>query len=116
MVAITGLMNMLKEAGIVAGGFDAEAEFSPTTVEESSRRLFKLLKPLVGAITPLSSLGPTEEYLTSTSSHSGFASAKASASCDARSDSSIEPARMTLVPSGAAMLHWREVKEEKAFT
>ncbi|OWZ02040.1 hypothetical protein PHMEG_00026468, partial [Phytophthora megakarya] len=116
MAAITSLMNMLEDAGIVAGAFDADTvfELSLTTVEESSKRLFKLLKLLVGATASLSSLGPMEEYPTSASSHSGFASAKASVFSDIGSDSSTKPVRMTLGPSGAAMLEARKIKEEKS--
>ncbi|OWZ19821.1 reverse transcriptase [Phytophthora megakarya] len=115
MVAITSLMNKLEEAGIVAGAFDADVvfELSLTTVEESLKHLFKLLKPLVGATASLSSHSPTEDYPTSASPHTGFASAKASVSSDIGSDSSTKPMRMTLGPSGAAMLNTRKIKEEK---
>ncbi|KAK1929061.1 hypothetical protein P3T76_015501 [Phytophthora citrophthora] len=68
---------------------------------------------LVGVTVSLSSLGQAEKYPTSASSHSGFASVKASVSSDIGSDSSSESVRMTLGPSGAVMLEAREIKEEK---
>ncbi|OWZ15959.1 reverse transcriptase [Phytophthora megakarya] len=97
MATITSLMNMFEESGIVAGAFDAVFQLSLTTVEESSKCLFKLLKPLVGAMGSLSSLGPMEEYPTSVSSYSG----------------STKPVMMTLGPSGAAMLEARKIKPDR---
>ncbi|OWZ06859.1 reverse transcriptase [Phytophthora megakarya] len=89
MVAFTNLMNMLEEYGIDGG--EVVFEFSLTIIEDSWKRLFKLLKALVWATTSLSSLGPTNKFPASVSSHSGFESAKASASSDIGSDNSTKP-------------------------
>eukprot|EP00644_Phytophthora_capsici_P005544 jgi/Phyca11/12923/fgenesh1_pg.PHYCAscaffold_2_\ len=116
--AISALMRMLKEAGIVAGNFNAEEllELDLPTLEGSAKHLVKLLTPLVGAIISTADQGLTTTYSSQSGSpHSSFASAKTSARVsEAGSDSSIELSRMTLGPAGAAMLEARKKESNLA--
>ncbi|GMF26742.1 unnamed protein product [Phytophthora fragariaefolia] len=72
MNGIRVLMRMLKEAGIVAGSFDANALFrlSLTTMEKSSTLLFKLLTPFVG-VSSQSTLPDHAPSRATRNSHSG---------------------------------------------
>ncbi|KAE9274615.1 hypothetical protein PF008_g29549 [Phytophthora fragariae] len=121
MDGIRGLMRMLKEAGIVVGAFDANELFrlSLVTMEKSSTLLFKLLTPLVGASSQ--STSPDHDPSRATrNSHSGsspFVSANGSAdgsvASELGSDISIGIGRMTLGPSGAAMLQSRNAEAKR---
>eukprot|EP00644_Phytophthora_capsici_P008910 jgi/Phyca11/14123/fgenesh1_pg.PHYCAscaffold_6_\ len=62
--AISALMHMLKEAGIVAGNFNVEEllELDLLTLEGSSKHLVKLLTLLVGAVISTADQGLTTTY------------------------------------------------------
>uniref|UniRef100_H3GY21 Retrotransposon gag domain-containing protein n=1 Tax=Phytophthora ramorum TaxID=164328 RepID=H3GY21_PHYRM len=95
--AVKLLMRMLKEAGIVLGSFDANELFDLELpiIRESTLSLFAKLTPLSAA-----------------SSRQTGSSQYASATSEARSDSSIELQRMTLGPAGAATLQSRKERSE----
>ncbi|KAE8967210.1 hypothetical protein PR001_g28173 [Phytophthora rubi] len=115
------LMRMLKEAGIVAGAFDANELFglSLATMEKSSTLLFKLLTPLVGASSQSTSPDhdPSRAARNSHSGSSPFVSTNGSAdgsvALELGSDISIGIGRMTLGPSGAAMLQSRNAEAKR---
>ncbi|KAE8968863.1 hypothetical protein PR003_g19431 [Phytophthora rubi] len=107
--AIKILMNLLQEAGLVAGAFDAEDLFRPDLriFQLSTKELFDKLKVIVGEkatdpSTTSSPDSPTQIGSTGDRTSSPFVSA-----AEADSDASSEPRRMSLGPTGAAMLHAR---------
>ncbi|KAE8976223.1 hypothetical protein PR002_g25372 [Phytophthora rubi] len=121
--AAKALMRLLKEAGIVAGSFATEALFDLTLSEiaHTSQNLFTLLKPLVGEdvgsqehptlLTPKSAR-PTTTPARSTPAPSpgdqtAVSSPYVSATEEVDSESADDTPRMTLGPSGAAMLRDR---------
>uniref|UniRef100_H3H9S9 Uncharacterized protein n=1 Tax=Phytophthora ramorum TaxID=164328 RepID=H3H9S9_PHYRM len=106
--AVTLLMRMLKDAGIVLGSFDANELFDVElpVIRESTLNLFAKLTPLVGSVVPVQRTRPTP-----TRSQTG-SSQYASATSKAGSDSSIELQRMTLGPAGATMLQSRKERSE----
>ncbi|GMF47054.1 unnamed protein product [Phytophthora fragariaefolia] len=94
LVAVKALMNLLKEAGLVAGAFGADQLFDLglDAIRASSFGLFHKLKILVGE-------SPSIIDLTVAPQISSYESA-----AEPGSDSSEEPRRMSLGPSGTAML------------
>ncbi|KAE8902425.1 hypothetical protein PF005_g21719 [Phytophthora fragariae] len=107
--AIKILMNLLQEAGLVAGAFNAEDLFRPDLriFQLSTKEHFYNLKVIVGEkvtdpSTTSSPDSPTQIGSTGDRTSLPFVSA-----AEADSDSSSEPRRMSLGPAGAAMLHAR---------
>ncbi|KAE8902036.1 hypothetical protein PF005_g8389 [Phytophthora fragariae] len=101
--AIKILMNLLQEAGLVAGAFDAEDLFRPD-YQMSTKELFEVIvgEEVAGPRTTSSPDSPTQIGSTGDRTSSPFVSA-----AEADSDASSEPRRMSLGPAGAAMLHAR---------
>ncbi|KAE8991161.1 hypothetical protein PR001_g21307, partial [Phytophthora rubi] len=102
-------MNLLWEAGLVAGTFDADDLFRPDLriFQLSTKELFGKVKVIVGEkvtdpSTTSSPDSPTQIGSTGDRTSSPFVSA-----AEADSDASSEPRRMSLSPAGAAMLHAR---------
>ncbi|KAE8984263.1 hypothetical protein PF011_g20845 [Phytophthora fragariae] len=103
------LMNLLQEAGLVAGAFYADDLFRPDLriFQLSAKELFDKLKVILGEkVTDPSATSspdsPTQIGSTGDRTSSPFVSA-----AEADSDASSELRRMSLGPSGAAMLHAR---------
>ncbi|KAE9298268.1 hypothetical protein PF008_g23539 [Phytophthora fragariae] len=121
--AAKALLHLLKEADIVAGSFTTGALFDLelSEIEHTSQSLFALLKPLVGEVAgsqehPISltpkSARPTTTPARSTPAPSpgdqtAMSSPYVSATEEVDSDSANDSPRMTLGPSGAAMLRDR---------
>ncbi|KAE9264423.1 hypothetical protein PR003_g32808, partial [Phytophthora rubi] len=110
--AIKMLMHLLKEAGIVQGAFEVNELFDRdvSDITRSTMTLHLMLAPLVGStkieIDTAPAVSPrSPEYQTGSSQY-------ASATSEAESESSDDLQRMTLGPSGAAMLQQRKMKEE----
>ncbi|KAG6590614.1 uncharacterized protein IUM83_18274 [Phytophthora cinnamomi] len=111
LVAAKNLMHLLKETGLVAGQFDPNDLFDLDLdqIQASTHGLFDKLRVLVGEI-PATSLprvpdpgsASTKADSTSCRTSSPFVSA-----AEAGSDTSSEPRRMSLGPSGASMLQAR---------
>ncbi|KAE9012345.1 hypothetical protein PF005_g30209 [Phytophthora fragariae] len=102
-------MNLLWEAGLVAGTFDADDLFCPDLriFQLSTKELYDKLKVIVGEkatdpSTTSSPDSPTQIGSTGDRTSSPFVSA-----AEADSDASSEPRRMSLGPAGAAMLRAR---------
>ncbi|EGZ15758.1 hypothetical protein PHYSODRAFT_509180 [Phytophthora sojae] len=120
--AVQTLLRLFKEVGIIAGALDAESLFNLklNTIQNSTERPFLLLKPLVGESSrSLKETSRSPQTLSrSTPARSTPApnpgdqtptsSPYVSATEDVDSDSVDDPPpRMTLGPSGAAMLRSR---------
>ncbi|KAG6586703.1 uncharacterized protein IUM83_18116 [Phytophthora cinnamomi] len=111
LVAAKNLMYLLKETGLVAGQFDPNDLFDLDLdqIQASTHGLFDKLRVLVGEV-PATSLpmvpdpgsASTKADSTSCRTSSPFVSA-----AEAGSDTSSEPRRMSLGPSGASMLQAR---------
>ncbi|KAE9282870.1 hypothetical protein PR003_g27290, partial [Phytophthora rubi] len=125
--AAMDLLRLLKEAGITAGAFDADDLFhlEVDEIRIATAALFNLLKPMVGErptarrpkpfslLKPLADEQPTTKpaepkgaQVQSPEYHTG-SSQYASATSEAGSESSSGSRRMSLGPSGAAMLQAR---------
>ncbi|KAE8905033.1 hypothetical protein PF010_g15451 [Phytophthora fragariae] len=118
--AAKALLRLLKEADIVAGSFATGALFDLdlSEIEHTSQNLFALLKPLVGEDVgskdhsmPITtkSARPTMTPVRSTPAPSpgdqtAMSSPYVSATEEVDSESADDSPRMTLGPSGAAML------------
>ncbi|KAE9072333.1 hypothetical protein PF007_g26219 [Phytophthora fragariae] len=112
---VKGLLSLLKETGLVASPFDADELFdlAMEVIQSSAEGLFGKLKSLVGEI-------PTDQDPTApdprTSPQIGSTGYRTASpylsAAEPGSDSSSEPRRMSLGPSGAAMLEAR-VKEAR---
>ncbi|KAE9277261.1 hypothetical protein PR003_g28838 [Phytophthora rubi] len=107
--AIKILLNLLWEAGLVAGTFDADDLFRPDLriFQLSTKELFDKLKVIVGEkvtdpSTTSSPDSPTQIGSTGDRTSSLFVSV-----AETDSDASSEPRRMSLSPTGAAMLQAR---------
>ncbi|KAE9014153.1 hypothetical protein PR003_g12310 [Phytophthora rubi] len=107
--AIKILMNLLQEAGLVAGAFEAEDLFRPDLriFQMSTKELFDKLKVIVGdkmtdPSTTSSPDSPTQIGSTGDRTFSPFVSV-----AEADPDASSEPRWMSLGPAGAAMLQAR---------
>ncbi|KAE9099351.1 hypothetical protein PF007_g15904 [Phytophthora fragariae] len=126
------LLRLLKEADIVAGSFATGALFDLelSEIEHTSQNLFALLKPLVGEdvgskdhSTPLTtkSARPTTAPVRSTPAPSpgdqtAMSSPYVSATEEVDSENADDSPRMTLGPSGAAMLRDRAERTKNAAT
>ncbi|OWZ02764.1 hypothetical protein PHMEG_00025615 [Phytophthora megakarya] len=104
--AVTVLIKLLKEAGMIPGSFDTDDLFDLdlAVIQTTSRDLFGKLKILVGEVPqiadPVSS--PQIDVVDNLTVSSHYESA-----AEDGSDTSSEPRRMSLGPSGAAMLEAR---------
>ncbi|POM72761.1 Hypothetical protein PHPALM_10476 [Phytophthora palmivora] len=98
--AAKALLHLIKGGGIIVGSFDANDLFDTrlSTIITAIMSIFDILTPLVAL---------TSEDQTGTSSH------YESATEEVDTDSADGPPRMTLGPSGAAMLMQRGDKEAK---
>ncbi|KAE9000772.1 hypothetical protein PR002_g18086 [Phytophthora rubi] len=101
--AIKILMNLLQEAGLLAGALDAEDLFHPD-FQMSTKELFEVIvgEEVADPSTTSSPDSPTQIGSTGDRTSSPFVSA-----AEADSDASSEPRQMTLGPADAAMLHAR---------
>ncbi|KAG6619547.1 reverse transcriptase [Phytophthora cinnamomi] len=119
LTAAKALMHLLKEGGIVAGSFAAEDLFDLelSEIEHTMQSLFTLLTPLVGEakrpqeqsarskqITTEVVLRPAKSTPVTPGERTATSSPYVSATEDIESDNSEDSPRMTLGPSGAAML------------
>ncbi|KAE9321916.1 hypothetical protein PF008_g17706 [Phytophthora fragariae] len=107
--AIKILMNLLQEAGLVAGPFDAEDLFRPDLriFQLSTKELFDKLKVIIGEKVTDPSTTSSPDSLTQIGSTGDRTSSPFVSAAEADSDASSEPRRMSLGPAGAAMLHAR---------
>ncbi|KAE9295909.1 hypothetical protein PR003_g23890 [Phytophthora rubi] len=107
--AIKILMNLLQEAGLVAGPFDAEDLFRPDLriFQLSTKELFDKLKVIIGEKVTDPSTTSSPDSLTQIDSTGDRTSSPFVSAAEADSDASSEPRRMSLGPAGAAMLHAR---------
>ncbi|OWY95759.1 hypothetical protein PHMEG_00034157 [Phytophthora megakarya] len=101
------LIRLLKEAGMVAGSFDADTLFDLylDVIQATSRDLFQKLKILVGAV--LQSPDPLPLTTTDAGDNLTVSSHYASAAEDGSDTSSGPSLRMSLGPSGVSMLEAR---------
>ncbi|OWZ09801.1 LOW QUALITY PROTEIN: hypothetical protein PHMEG_00017437 [Phytophthora megakarya] len=101
--AVTVLMKLLKEAGMIPGSFDTDDLFglALTVIQTSSRDLFGKLKILVGEVSQIADpvASPQIDVVDNLTVSSHYASA-----AEDGSDTSSEPRRMSLGPSGAAAM------------
>ncbi|KAG4238485.1 hypothetical protein PC116_g13487 [Phytophthora cactorum] len=102
LTAVKDLLRLLTDTGIVAGAFDAEDlfELDLDLIQSTTRDLFNKIKFIVGKALQLPD--PTSSTRISQPASSNYASA-----AEEDSDTSSEPRRMSLVPSGASMLEIR---------
>ncbi|GMF56160.1 unnamed protein product [Phytophthora fragariaefolia] len=94
LIAVKALMNLLKEAGLVAGAFGADELFDLglDAIRSASLELFHKLKILVRESPPIADPTVSPQIRSYESA------------AEPGSDSSEEPRRMSLGPSGTAML------------
>ncbi|KAE9084753.1 hypothetical protein PF005_g25913 [Phytophthora fragariae] len=106
--AAMDLLRLLKEAGITAGAFYADDLFhlEVDEIRVATAALFNLLKPLDDEQPATKPAEPKSAQAQSPEYHTG-SSQYASATSEAGSDSSSGSRRMSLGPSGAAMLQAR---------
>ncbi|POM79374.1 Hypothetical protein PHPALM_2977 [Phytophthora palmivora] len=116
------LLQLIKEGGISAGSFDANELFDTrlSTINTALMSIFDLLKPLVGekSVIPKITTRSTDDMLKSLPAltledQTGTSSHYESATEEVDTDSADDPPRMTLGPSGAAMLKQRGDQEAK---
>ncbi|OWY97356.1 hypothetical protein PHMEG_00032132 [Phytophthora megakarya] len=111
--AVTVLIKLLKEAGMIPGSFDTDDLFDLdlAVIQTTSRDLFEKLKILFDEVPriadPVSS--PQIDVVDNLTVSSHYASA-----AEDGSDTSSEPWRMSLGPSGAAMLEARSKNHDPA--
>jgi hypothetical protein len=110
----TNLLRLLEEAGFTAGAFDADDLFrlELDAIRITAAALFNLLKPLVGERPAAKAPESKVTYAQSPEYHTG-SSQYASATLEAGSNSSLGSRRMSLGPSGAAMLKARSTDESE---
>ncbi|EGZ12861.1 hypothetical protein PHYSODRAFT_511466 [Phytophthora sojae] len=112
------LMQLLKEAGLVAGAFDARAiyDVDPIQIHATTDMLSNRLKELVGEI----QLKTDPEVPDPSSPQAGSTGCRTSSpyvsTAELGSDTSSEPRRMSLGPSGASMLRTRAQIQREART
>ncbi|POM77816.1 Hypothetical protein PHPALM_4735 [Phytophthora palmivora] len=120
--AAKALLHLIKEGGIIAGSFDANDLFDTrlSTINTAIMSIFDLLKPLVGEknVTPKIATRSTDDMLRSLSAvtledQTGTSSHYEAATEEVDTDSADDPPRMTLGPSGAAMLRQHGDQEAK---
>ncbi|OWY92704.1 hypothetical protein PHMEG_00038177 [Phytophthora megakarya] len=101
--AVTVLIKLLKEAGMTPGSFETDDLFDLdlTVIQATSRDLFGKLKILVGEVPQIAD--PVSPPLIDAVDNLMVSSHYASAAEDG-SDTSSEPRRMSLGPSGVAIL------------
>ncbi|POM76567.1 Reverse transcriptase [Phytophthora palmivora] len=123
--AAKALLNLIKEGGIIAGSFDANDLFDTrlSAINTVMMSIFDLLKPFVGEknVTSKVATGSTDDMLKSLPAlvledQTGTSSRYESATEEVDTDSADDPPRMTLGPSGAAMLRQRGDHETKRVT
>ncbi|GMF41576.1 unnamed protein product [Phytophthora fragariaefolia] len=107
--AVKGLMSLLKEAGLVAGRFDADDLFDLDLdqIQSSTQGLFDRLKALVGEIQRKTDSAMADPRLPTHIGATGCRTASSYVSAAEGSYTSSEPRRMSLGPSGASMLQAR---------
>jgi hypothetical protein len=112
--AVMDLLRLLEEAGFTAGAFDADDLFrlELDAIQITAAALFDLLKPLVGERPAVKASETKVAHAQSPDYHTG-SSQYASATSEAGSNSSSGSRRMSLGPSGAAMLKARSTDESK---
>jgi len=115
--AAMDLLRLLEEAGFIAGAFDADDLFrlELDAIRITAAALFNLLKPLVGELPAAKAPESKVTYAQSPEYHTG-SSQYASATSEAGSNSSLGSRRMSLGPSGAAMLKARSTDESEERT
>ncbi|POM65313.1 Hypothetical protein PHPALM_18992 [Phytophthora palmivora] len=120
--AAKALLQLIKEGGIIAGSFDANELFDTrlSTINTALMSIFDLLKPLVGEknVTSKVATRSTDDMLRSLPAltledQTGTSSHYESATKEVDTDSADDPPRITLGPSGAAMLRQRGDQEAK---
>ncbi|OWY99441.1 hypothetical protein PHMEG_00029554, partial [Phytophthora megakarya] len=101
--AVKILLDLLQEAGLVAGEFDPDALFEMElgAIQTATQDLYESLKILVGHVPT-----PDPNYQTGSSHY-------ASATSEPDSDSPRTPQRMSLGPSGAKYLRSRMNKQDQ---
>ncbi|KAE8995697.1 hypothetical protein PR003_g26366 [Phytophthora rubi] len=112
---VKSLLSLLKETGLVASPFDADELFDldEEVIRSSAKGLFGKLKPLVGEIpTDQDPMVPDPRSSPQIGSTGYRTASPYLSAAEPGSDSSSEPRRMSLGPSGAAMLAAR-VKEAR---
>ncbi|POM68301.1 LOW QUALITY PROTEIN: Hypothetical protein PHPALM_15555 [Phytophthora palmivora] len=120
--AMKALLHLIKEGGIIAGSFDANDLFDArlSMINTALMSIFDLLKPMVDEknVTPKITTRSTDDMLrsTHTEDQTGTSSHYESATEEVDTDSADDPPRMTLGPSGAAMLRQRGDHETKRVT
>ncbi|KAG2794167.1 hypothetical protein PC129_g22742 [Phytophthora cactorum] len=102
LTAVKDLLRLLADAGIVVGAFDAEGlfELDLDLIQSTTRDLFNKTKFIVGEALQIPD--PTSSHRISQLTSSNYASA-----AEEDSDTSSEPRRMNLGPSGTSMLEIR---------
>ncbi|POM81056.1 Hypothetical protein PHPALM_1028, partial [Phytophthora palmivora] len=123
--AAKALLHLIKEGGITAGSFDANDIFDTrlSTINTALMSIFDQLKPLVGekSVNPKITTRTTDDMLRSLPAltledQTGTFSHYESATEEVDTDNADDPPRMTLGPSGAAMLRQRGDHETKRVT
>ncbi|GMF49729.1 unnamed protein product [Phytophthora fragariaefolia] len=107
--AVKVLMSLLKEAGLVAGRFDANDLFGLglDQIRSTTQGLFDRLKALVEEIHPKPNSTLSDPELPTHNGSTGCWTASPYVSAAEGSDTSSEPRRMSLELSGTAMLQAR---------
>ncbi|POM74919.1 Hypothetical protein PHPALM_8046 [Phytophthora palmivora] len=123
--AAKALLHLIKESGITAGSFNANDLFDTrlSAINTALMSIFDLLKPLVGekSVTPKITTRSIDDMLKSLPAltledQTGTSSHYESATEEVDTDSADDPARITLGPSGAAMLRQRGDHETQRVT
>jgi len=112
LATLGALMSLMKHAGITPGAFDAEALFNLeiADIQQTTRSLFERLVPIVGRTPKDETKEPARSPApTGTERSSRYASAES----EVASDASSTPQRMTLGPSGVAMLRTNKERSAK---
>ncbi|EGZ18864.1 hypothetical protein PHYSODRAFT_498614, partial [Phytophthora sojae] len=103
------LMQLLRDAGLVAGAFDASVmyEIDPIQLRATTEMLLNRLKVMVGEIQPKPDPAIPDPRSLQDGSTGGRTSSPYVSAAELGSDTSSEPRRMSLGPSGASMLRAR---------
>ncbi|GMF21915.1 unnamed protein product [Phytophthora lilii] len=101
-----GLVQLIKEAGLVAGVFEPDNLFDLdlNVIQISTQDLFDRLQILVGGTPRIPDPEPSPQIGTTETRTASSHYASAAESVESGSESSTEPRRMSLGPSGVAML------------
>ncbi|GMF50519.1 unnamed protein product [Phytophthora fragariaefolia] len=113
--AVKGLMSLLKEAGLIAGRFNANDLFDLDLnhIQSSTQGLFDRLNALVGEIQPRPDSAMPDPGLPTHIGSTGCRTASPYVSAAEGSDTSSEPRRMSLGPSRTAMLQARSQIQQR---